>query len=577
MRGSKLAWLLAGVVIGILAFAGVLLLIRGAPAREVRQADGTMIRLEKVSFGKREPFTPGGTMQRLKQALADHLPKKWASRLVSTSTNKTTWNTSSYPAHTNEPALQVWITRIDPANGSYQSVDVRYAEVEDEDGCVFSSTIGGGEDNGLLAPLPATATPARRGNVSGAQPMFGSGPTPTLPPTVPPGAMSGSAVPAGAQRLVPGPGMSVGTTLSGLASTGPRVSVVWFTFEVFPRRDKQFKVRFLDSRRQPLAEFMVDNPVPRPGPVNWTANDLPVTVTNGGVAFTLAELTIRTNTSMIVRQPNSLPQSIAQQRDMYFKFDTVESGGVSQDWDPVSMELWDSSGNHAVKRTYPLPLCPRDPAWKMEVKFVGREDPPASNLTWTISDLHVPASGRSFPIDSNVVLGGVPIKIIGLGGSGRFIYNDGVLTSQSPAENGAPSASLSSSSRGGAGSSTLTATAPHLALNLGQLTEDQRLTVRVTDADGREVRTREYPSSNGGPLRTLGRGRGPDEITYIGPSGRSTARGNVILQRNLVTFILLDGLQNRRASDTTFNVSISLHTTRTVDFTFKPPGQTSGK
>src|SRR6185295_3198980 len=171
-------------------------------------------------------------------------PKKLADKLVGppTKSNMNWSGGSPYQPRTNEPALNLWFTRIDPATGNYLYVGLWTAELFDKDGCVFGQVVAGGEDKGLLAPLSA---PSSGGGVRMVSSLPGGG------------GFSSSSFGGGF-------GSSGGSGGFTTFSSGPRSSVTWFTFEVFPRREKEFKLRVYDRSGGQVAEFMVPNPAPIP-------------------------------------------------------------------------------------------------------------------------------------------------------------------------------------------------------------------------------------------------------------------------------------------------------------------------
>jgi hypothetical protein len=135
---------------------------------------------------------------------------------------------------------------------------------------------------------------------------------------------------------------------------------------VFPRREKEFKLRVFDNARRQVAEFTVANPVPiAPDPPSPIPS-LPVSVTNGNIVFRLASAVISTNLSRPA--PPGIPPTVI------FSFENLEGGQPSTNWDAVALELKDSSGNWAPKIAgYPYALCPDEPAWRLQVKFSGRK------------------------------------------------------------------------------------------------------------------------------------------------------------------------------------------------------------
>src|SRR5689334_23302852 len=83
MQRHKLSLiLLALVLVGLLA-GGVMYLLRQSPHNDFTMPDGKVLRLEKVVYGKRDPFQqPVGWVQELKNKLVAKLPRQWTARII---------------------------------------------------------------------------------------------------------------------------------------------------------------------------------------------------------------------------------------------------------------------------------------------------------------------------------------------------------------------------------------------------------------------------------------------------------------------------------------------------------------
>ncbi len=140
------------MALGAAVVAAVVLLVLKQPkALEYKLADGSILRVEKVSFGKREEFKIGGPMRIAKGWVTDWLAKRWPNRFTASLRNTRSWG-NNIPVHTNTEALNIWLTRRDAATGKYLSVDYSTAQLTDEHGCTFMATQGGGYEDGLLGP-----------------------------------------------------------------------------------------------------------------------------------------------------------------------------------------------------------------------------------------------------------------------------------------------------------------------------------------------------------------------------------------------------------------------------------------
>src|SRR5882724_1728479 len=148
MRTSKIAlWL----VLFIVTVTALIFFFshRSNPA-EFKLADGSIVRLEKVSYGQNEKFMPrGGWLQRLEDEAVAHLPNKWTSGFAYRPGVTSSWWNNNV-SHTNADALHIWITRRDPLSGNYSDVKIQSAQLLDEHGCTFIATQCGGDNYGQV-------------------------------------------------------------------------------------------------------------------------------------------------------------------------------------------------------------------------------------------------------------------------------------------------------------------------------------------------------------------------------------------------------------------------------------------
>jgi len=77
-------------------------------------------------------------------------------------------------------------------------------------------------------------------------------------------------------------------------------------------------------------------------------------------------------------------------------FEVSEQGKPTKEWEVVQTDLFDSLGNQPSVWPFKTPfLCPFEPAWKLRVKFCGKEiSGVASNSCWTVR--HLKLQGRIF-------------------------------------------------------------------------------------------------------------------------------------------------------------------------------------
>src|SRR4051812_41520102 len=113
MRSSK-KWVGFAVSV-LLGGCFILLTLRGGWSGEQKLADGTVLKLERISYGKGDTFKPGGIIQRLKAIL----PKKFASMIFKSNnpySGSSRWWSGDLN-DTNREALYFWFTR---RNGSFE-------------------------------------------------------------------------------------------------------------------------------------------------------------------------------------------------------------------------------------------------------------------------------------------------------------------------------------------------------------------------------------------------------------------------------------------------------------------------
>jgi hypothetical protein len=364
----------------------------------------------------------------------------------------------------------------------------------DEHGCVFRSTQAGGEDDGRLAA---------------------SRPTRTV--------------------------------------MGPSSSVTWFRFEAFPRRQKQFTLELSEQSQwrgsatippKPV-EFTLKNPAAQTSPKNWVAEPLPIKHTEEGVSFILTGVGLQTNSNFGKQWfQDSGPWKIEP------TFVLLEDGQPTHNWTVEEMELYDSSGNFAGNPWSGAPiLCPREDAWKLRVRCFGSEESHyASNTTWTLRGLEIPGAGKFTNVNMSQSINGVMVKVLGLAGVGKFDYAYGghIVAWSVPKE------PVKEDTLQIGNNYTLQGKTPHLSIELGEMSADERLTVRATDNQGREFYGYDL-SPMGGQLQAKFKS---GEVHYI---------KNLFSQKNWM-FICFDLPSDSKKIDVTF----CLHVCRAPEFIFKP-------
>jgi len=197
-------------------------------------------------------------------------------------------------------------------------------------------------------------------------------------------------------------------------------------------------------------------------------------------------------------------------------------------------------------------LCPREKAWKLAVRFFGSEkSASASNSVWTLHGLNVPASGEFTNLNAMKEVEGVTLTAASLAGAGKVTYSNNVPVQASPLADTNQNNSYTSSFSGSMNGYNLTANVPHIAMMIGKMSDDQRLTVRATDDRGREFYAHEW--SWGSYQRHSAK---VNELHYL-----------KLYDNSGLTFLTLDLEDDSKTIDLTF----CIHKARTAEFIFRPP------
>ena len=482
MRTSKIWWLLAVPVFLLALF----FLFRGQQDWERVAPDGTILRLEQVTYGRQDDFKPGGWRRQLREHLPDWLAKYFGPAYMSMSS----WMSGSL-TDTNLPALYVWFTRREPNSGTNLPVQLFAEQIFDEHGCPFTMALDGGMDFG-------------------------------------------------------------GAPLAGSPN-----EIGWCAFQAFPRHETKLRLRLYDNQYNFLAEFIVPNPAPLPKTrTDWTIQPLPIVKQDGEVAFTLNQIKIKDHARRTQTNRwdfNSLPEIVPT-------FQVTEHGEPTTEWQVVDKDWSDASGNLASRwQPQAAWLCPREAAWKLTAKFCGSESSRyASNSCWVVHGLAVPAPGKFVSLGATQLVQGVSLEAIALTGAGDITYSNNILTQALASSNNPGSFSLSTSGQYSPPPGRtymlyqVHTSAPHVAVRLNHMADDQRLTLRATDNLGRNFYADQTQGRPNPPVKR-------NDIPYIRHYSDD------------LQFLFLDLPDDAKTLDLTFCV----HHVRTAEFIFKPPATES--
>jgi hypothetical protein len=194
---------------------------------------------------------------------------------------------------------------------------------------------------------------------------------------------------------------------TGCAQAGPRNwrnngnEVVAVQLDAFPRRQGKFYVRVQEQGNggQEMSDqkFVISNPV-RNSFGKWTAEPLPSTKVDDDVSVTLTKLVASADMPYQRNQDN--PDDAAN-KGVQAVFHVERNGKPVSNWQPVSVETTDVTGNHVNGGitqnnwqdnndtvTYQYGLWPDEPAWKLRAEFSQQSDFAANEL-WTVQNIPV--------------------------------------------------------------------------------------------------------------------------------------------------------------------------------------------
>jgi hypothetical protein len=184
-----------------------------------------------------------------------------------------------------------------------------------------------------------------------------------------------------------------------------------FQLRSSPRREKEFKLLFLDGKYRVVHSVMIPNPIRGPFPA-WSPEPLPIRRTNGPVVATLER---------IVRGPNP---------DHPWVSPTLTFESSDPAWKNAKnryVSFTDATGNHGN------PLSPTEPAWKLQIDVHrpnNNDFLPDEKLVLT--HLAVQGPGQFLPLDARAEMNGVQLLVHGLAGPGALVFTNGAHRTMEP-------------------------------------------------------------------------------------------------------------------------------------------------
>lgn len=197
--------------------------------------------------------------------------------------------------------------------------------------------------------------------------------------------------------------------------------VYQLVFRSYPRRQKDFLLRFADQTGAAVAKLLVPNPSSGPFP-QWHPMPLPQTLTNGPVVLTLIglqEQLMALGTRPDMGGMKYWPEIVPQTR-------VVSEDPKWADARANSAAFYDATGNTGR-------LSPREPAWKACIS-VYRNSPssfgPDEKLV--ITNLPIPAPDTYLTLNQGTNLGGVGVNVRFLVGIGKLTLTSNTFVSVEP-------------------------------------------------------------------------------------------------------------------------------------------------
>jgi hypothetical protein len=184
-----------------------------------------------------------------------------------------------------------------------------------------------------------------------------------------------------------------------------------FGLDIFPRRQKSFKLIMRDTSatgpKQIVAEFEVPNPGPTAHPT-WKPEGIPQSRTNGGLEFVFNRWRTGTYNGQLSAHPD---------------YEIREHGVKRTDWASASTEYRDASGNENWQS-----LCTNETAWRLETQFRRTAEAQfAPEEIWAVKNLPVLGSNQIIVTNLSAEVLGVGLKLFAFGGPGSYTFTNGVL------------------------------------------------------------------------------------------------------------------------------------------------------
>jgi hypothetical protein len=239
--------------------------------------------------------------------------------------------------------------------------------------------------------------------------------------------------------------------------------------QAYPRRQKDFELRFLDGQYQALGSIRVTNPNQGPFPV-WRSDPLPI---------------YRTNDGMVVMLERLSEGGRDGSRWVNAKWKVVAVESAWQKAEPVYQIYEDATGNQGGRLAF------TEPAWKLSLPF--------HRNGWTnfndaekflIRELKMPAAGECQWLDTNFTCAGVTISLLALAGPGTLSITNGTNYGFSAT---GQNSGWGNTSDGRITVEKISSAQPFFCIETSKPQEGDEVRFRIVGSDGVELKS----SSNG--------------------------------------------------------------------------------
>lgn len=198
--------------------------------------------------------------------------------------------------------------------------------------------------------------------------------------------------------------------------------------QAFPRRGKTLGLRYFDRKGdgwQPVAEFVVPNPMPGKYPI-WTAETMPSVKNDGDLSVMLESLKSGLSKVDNTRAAGSNEIAITEA-----VLRSTQQGKATNAWRPVAVEIQDATGNHwkpyphvvSVERdgdkdhfSFNGALWPGEAAWKMKFEF-SRVADFSPEETCTFNGILVPGATQVIDLGNTANIGNTRLTLKAISGT----------------------------------------------------------------------------------------------------------------------------------------------------------------